>query len=414
MLNRPDDGGFKMHDSRTCVTILLWFFVWITAPALIATAASASTPIYTYIDEAGVQTFTNEFDSIPERYRGQVAPRESAALSEPQTAPAAAQPPTPTGHRRVVTGTAEHRMGDHDTRADAVRLAVEAAKADALEQVATYVERLTEVRDWQVTRDEIRSFTAGIVTVAEQHLTSRLEQDRVVIRVELTAEIDEREVVQAIAALRENESARHELVALQAETERLQRQLETATQALARASTAEEVQQFKREREDMFDELQANTLRAQAWSSWTYPTLGVYSVPFVAVPGMKGLHGRGPSLGHPHEPMSRHPAPPPGSAPSAQVPPLLNQQGLPAKVGDVVVIPAPRSVPPVASQSVPQAQPYQVHPNHFWRPTPPNIQSLPSSPQQNPPASMAPQFSGGNGKPGGGGFSRGSGGRRGR
>jgi len=408
-------GGFIMHDSRTYVTILAWCFVCITAPALSATAASASAPIYTYIDEAGVQTFTNEFASIPERYRGQVAPRESESPSEPQTAPAATHPSMPPDRRRIVTGTAEYRMGDHDTRADAVKLAVEAAKADALEQVASYVERLTEVRDWQVTRDEIRSFTAGIVTVAEQRLTSRLEQDRVVIRIELTAEIDEQEVVQAIAALRENESARHELIALQAATERLQQQLDNATQALARASTAEEVQQFRREREDMFDELQANTLRAQAWTSWTYPTLGVYSVPFVAVPGMKGLHGRGPSVAHPHGSMSqRPPAPQPGSAPHAQVPPLLNQQGLPAKVGDVVVIPAPRSVPPVASQSVPQAQPYQIHPNHFWRPTPPNIQSLPSLPQHNPPVSMAPHSSGGNGKPGGGGFSRGNGGLRGR
>ncbi len=412
-------GGFIMHDSRTYVTILAWFVAWITAPALIATAASASTPIYTYLDEAGVQTFTNEFDSIPEQYRGQIAPHELESPSKPQMAPAATPPSIPSDRRRVVTGTAEYRMGDHDTRADAVKLAVEAAKADALEQVASYVERLTEVRDWQVTRDEIRSFTAGIVTVAEQRLTSRLEQDRVVIRIELTAEIDEKEVVQAIAALRENESARHELIALQAATERLQQQLETATQALDRASTAEEVQQFTREREDMFDELQANTLRAQAWTSWTYPTMGIFSVPFsvpsVAVPGMKGLHGRAPSLGHPHEPMSqRHPSPQPGSAPYAQVPPLLNQQGLPAKVGDVVVIPAPRSVPPVASQSVPQAQPYQVHPNHFWRPTPPNIQSLPSLPQHSPPVSMAPQSFGGSGKPGEGGSSRGNGARRGR
>ena len=40
---------------------------------------------------------------------------------------------------RIVTAQGEYRMGDRDTREDAVRLATEAAKRNALEQVATYL-----------------------------------------------------------------------------------------------------------------------------------------------------------------------------------------------------------------------------------------------------------------------------------
>lgn len=405
-----------MRHSRKILTCSALALLWLTASAITASPGFASTQIYIYTDDAGVQNFTNEFDSIPEQYRGRIAPREFDAPPATPAVPATVQPSTAPAHIRTVTGTAEYHMGDHDTRADALRLAVEAAKKDALEQVATYVERITEVTQMDVTRDDIRSFTAGIVKVTDQNITSRLEQDRIVIRADLTAEINQQEVVQAIAALRENESARHELMALRAETDQLQQQLDAANQALAGASTAEEVQQFTRQRQDMFDELQANAQMSQAWTSWAYPTVGFYSYPFIAVPGINGLLQARPfSPRHRHVPLAQQPiTAQPGSVPRTQAPPLLNQQGLPARVGDVVVIPAPRSVPPVVRQFTPQSQPYQVHPNHFWRPSPPNIQSAPSVPQRSPSVSMTPRSSGSYGGHSGGGRSHSSGGHRGR
>ena len=413
------------------------FLLWLSAQAITAPNSLAS--IYTYTDDDGVQTFTNEFDSIPEKYRDQVSRRE---FDEPQThvsapTPAAVQPPVSPIQVRTVTGSGEYRMGDHDRRADAVRLAIEAAKKDALEQVATYVEGITEVTQMDVTRDDIRSFTAGIVKVSDQKITSRLEEDTIVIRADLTTEIDPHEVAQAIAALRENENARQELTALRAETDQLQQQLDAANQALAAASSPEEAQQFSRQREDTLNELQANALVSQAWTSWAYPTAGVYSYPFIAVPGINGLLLQAQRLSPRHrhlpfaqqsirsQPGSLSPVPPRNSqaAPrqSLLVPstipvrphqsPLLNRQGLPAQVGDIVNIPTPRSVPPTVHQSAPQ--PYQLHPNHFWRPSPPNIHTSPSVPQQVP--SFTPRASGGaRAHGGGGGHFRSSGGYRGR
>ena len=68
---------------------------------------------------------------------------------------------------RVVTAQGEYRMGDRDTREDAVRMATESAKRNALEQVATYLESITVVDGMDVTKDEIRTYTAGLVLVLE-------------------------------------------------------------------------------------------------------------------------------------------------------------------------------------------------------------------------------------------------------
>src|SRR2546422_11283234 len=74
---------------------------------------------------------------------------------------------------RTVTADGEYRMGPRDTREDAVRLATEAAKRHALEQVATYLESVTVVTNLDVTSDEIRAYTAGLILVLDQRSEER-------------------------------------------------------------------------------------------------------------------------------------------------------------------------------------------------------------------------------------------------
>jgi hypothetical protein len=79
---------------------------------------------------------------------------------------------------RVVTAQGEHRMGDRDTREEAIRLATEAAKRNALEQVAVYLESITIVDGLDVTKDEIRTYTAGLVLVLEQKTNTTLDENK--------------------------------------------------------------------------------------------------------------------------------------------------------------------------------------------------------------------------------------------
>ena len=413
---KPSPSAANLSKPLLGLTLSVLFLLGVSTHVITAPDSRAS--IYTYTDEAGVQTFTNQLESVPEQYRNRLTSQELDRPPAASSAPprAVAESPTRSADSRIVTASGEYRLGDHDTRTDGARLAVEAAKRDALEQVATYLERVTEVRDMNLTRDDIRSYTAGIVTVLEETITTRVENESIVIRAELTAEIDPHEVAQAIAALRENDSAMLELTVLRAETDRLQEQLDATNRALAAAPSAEEVQQLSRQRDDMLNDLQANALVSQAWTSWAYPTLGFYSYPWIAGPGINGLLLQAQRLSprHCHLAQAQQtiaaqngalvPAPahafnptlrrsllvPSPSMQSRHAPPLLNQQGLPAKVGDIVTIPTPRSIPPVMHRSAPQPQPYQLHPSHFWRPSPSNIHTAPSIPQQSPSVSSRP------------------------
>jgi uncharacterized membrane protein YgcG len=178
---------------------------------------------------------------------------------------------------RVVTAQGEHRMGDRDTREEAIRLATEAAKRNALEQVAVYLESITIVDGLDVTKDEIRTYTAGLVLVLEQKTNTTLDENTVVIRTDLVAQIDTEEVRQAIGALRENEDARRQLVELQQENDQLQQDLDAATQALAQASTSEQTQQAAQQRQNILNRVQSNAMVSQAWTDWVLVSPVVYS-----------------------------------------------------------------------------------------------------------------------------------------
>jgi hypothetical protein len=241
---------------------------------------------------------------------------------------------------RVVTAQGEHRMGDRDTREDAIRLATEAAKRNALEQVAVYLESVTVVNDFDVTKDEIRTYTAGLVLVLEQETNTTLDGDTIVVRTDLVAQIDTEEVKQAIAALRENEDARHQLVSLQQENDQLQQNLDAANQALAQASTAEQTQQASQRRQDILNRVQANAMVSQAWTDWVlvspagYPSSSLQALLNVA----QGLY---PASSHIHAAQQMITARQPPSPPQPPAPPAPETR--PPTMPNYQITPAPGS-----------------------------------------------------------------------
>lgn len=273
---------------------------------------------------------------------------------------------------RVVTAQGEHRMGDRDTREDAVRLATESAKRNALEQVATYLESITVVDGMDVTKDEIRTYTAGLVLVLDQQTHTTLDGDTIVVTVDLVAQIDTEEVGQAIAALRENEDARVQLVALKQENEQLQHDLDAANQALANASTPDQVQQASQQRQEILNRVQSNAMVSQAWTDWVIVSPVVYPYPWVGLAQTHALLNVARSLSptSPHVAIAQQvittrqpPAPPQPSTP-------------PAPGTTASKMPTHEIVPHPGSPGVPRTLNQITHTTPF---SPPQISNQPGS-----------------------------------
>lgn len=199
-----------------------------------------------------------------------------------------AMPPSASAEVRLVASQGEYRMGDRDTKEVSVRLATEEAKRDALEQAATYLESVTVVEDRAVTRDEINTYTAGLVVVLDQQTSMTLDGDTVVVTVALTAEVDTEEVAQALTVLREQKDARHQLDALRLENDGLRRDLVEIHRMLEQASTFDQTQQISQQRQDILNRAQSNALVSQAWTDWVL--IGPASFPAGRAGGIGAAH----------------------------------------------------------------------------------------------------------------------------
>lgn len=166
---------------------------------------------------------------------------------------------------RMITASGEYRMGDNDTRSDAKRLALMDAKRLALEQAGTYLESVSEVKNLQVSRDDIRTYAAGIVEVKEQAASSTMEGETTVVRVDVTVQIDTAMVARQIDALRKNEHAKEELQQARAEAERLKQEVEAKGRELAALKSKAGAEPLLKEREQAFAKLDAQDLVVRAW-----------------------------------------------------------------------------------------------------------------------------------------------------
>lgn len=182
-----------------------------------------------------------------------------AALAVGACLPAAAM-----AEVRTLTATGEYRMGDNDTKTDAKRLALLDAKRLALEQVGTYLEGVTEVKNLRVTKDEIRSYTAGIVEVVEQAARTTLEGETTLVRVDVTVKVDTAIVTKQLSELRKNELAKEELLRARAEADLLRKELEDKNRQLVtlKGGAAEAAVQ---QRQQVLAKADANELLARTW-----------------------------------------------------------------------------------------------------------------------------------------------------
>ena len=331
---------------------------------------------------------------------------------------------------RVVTAQGEYRMGDRDTREDAIRLATEAAKRNALEQVAVYLESITIVDGLAVTKDEMRTYTAGLVLVLEQQTNTTLDVDTIVVSTDLVAQIDTEEVRQAIATLRENEDAWHQLIALRQENDQLQQELAAANQALAQASTTEQTRLAAQQRQSILNRVQSNAMVSQAWTDWLLLSPAVYSSSQIGIAHIQsllataqGLYATSPHVyaaqqatttsqppAPPQPPVPPEPGARPATMPRHQITPAPGSQTVRQTLNEITYqtpsgqpytssqpglmnqIPPATGISPMTSQIAPAMN--QIYPKTF--------QHIPQMPSQITPQGMS-----------GGGHSRGNGHRSG-
>jgi hypothetical protein len=167
---------------------------------------------------------------------------------------------------KEIEASATYHLGDNDSKLDGHRLALLEAKRTALEKAGTYVESTTEVKDLQVTKDEIRTYSAGILRVEEtkdpqwQMVGRNLE-----VTVFVKVEVDQDDVAKKIAGLQKDKEATQQLKAERAKVEENERKVKELNRQLKKAKKgAPSTERAQAQRNEALEGIDSSTLKAQA------------------------------------------------------------------------------------------------------------------------------------------------------
>lgn len=131
---------------------------------------------------------------------------------------------------RTVTAEGKYVMGDMDSKKDAKALALMEAKRLALEKAGTYIESVSEVKDYQLTKDQINTLAAGVMSVEVLKEDWKMSGESMVIVVSIKAVVDTSNLKTRIAAVQDGQGSdsmkdiQNQLAALQKELAELKSQ----------------------------------------------------------------------------------------------------------------------------------------------------------------------------------------------
>ncbi len=118
-------------------------------------------------------------------------------------------------------------IGSGITIDDAKMFAVNDAKRTALEQVGTYLESHMEMKDYMVTRDDITTYTAGILKVEILSTENRIIEGTFAVEVTINAEIDTEFLKQRLSQIQDDSELRKMLEEQKRLNDRLTKEIES-------------------------------------------------------------------------------------------------------------------------------------------------------------------------------------------
>lgn len=123
----------------------------------------------------------------------------------------------------VVYASYKYVMGDNDTKNDAKRICFIEAKRRCLEKAGTYIESQTEVHNYQLTKDEIRTYTAALVKVEVANEEIKFEGESIAIFMTVKAKVDNSYIDKQLSRIRADKSLKQKLEQQNARLQELER-----------------------------------------------------------------------------------------------------------------------------------------------------------------------------------------------
>jgi hypothetical protein len=145
-------------------------------------------------------------------------------------------------------------MGDNDTKNDAKTLCFMGAKRRLLEQVGTFIISHTEVKNYQLTKDEIKSYSAAFLNVeVEQEKIETVGENSAIVMT-LRTSVDKEEIKKNLNRLIKDVSLKSEISGKNVKISELENKIQNLQKKLT-TSNYKKSFQLREERKEAFEDL---------------------------------------------------------------------------------------------------------------------------------------------------------------
>ena len=158
---------------------------------------------------------------------------------------------------KTIEESCEYVMGDNDTKLDAKRLCLIEGKRKILERVGTYIESSTTVLNYNLTKDEIKTYAAGLIKTDIISEQTTFNGQNTVMHMKIRADVDTSLLEAKMIEIHKDKdlSAKYSKVA--EEYKNLENQIRELQDKLRKNSDWASVEKARIEREDAFNKLSA-------------------------------------------------------------------------------------------------------------------------------------------------------------
>ena len=130
-------------------------------------------------------------------------------------------------------------MGDNDSKNDARRLCFIEAKRNVLEKAGTHIESYTQVKNYQLTKDEIVTYSAALLKVETVKEEWKFVGQNMAIDISVKADVDISKIKNQLLAITQDKSVQNKIKAQQRKLEELERKFINLQNKLSSADSSE-------------------------------------------------------------------------------------------------------------------------------------------------------------------------------
>jgi len=126
---------------------------------------------------------------------------------------------------QTITATHTYVMGDNDSRNDARRICFLEAKRKVLEKAGTYIESSSEIKNFQLSKDQINSYTAAVLSVETVKEDFSTKNGQTTVTMTVKANVNTADVRKRLAAIVADRGLQEKIAAQQQQLKQLEEQM---------------------------------------------------------------------------------------------------------------------------------------------------------------------------------------------